>query len=156
MNIENSNVTVEQMSKTTPVLGILSIVFGGLSMLPLLGIVSPIGLILGIVALVKKQKITGVIGTSISVLGVVTSPILWALVTCTVNPDSEACQAKTTTEISQPASTSNVETAPAAQPISPETSAPVENAVEAAPADAAQPDTAPVETPATEQAPAQQ
>lgn len=88
------DITVNEMSKSTPVLGILSIVFGGISMVPLLGIVSPIGLVLGIIALVKKQRITGVIGTSISTLGIATSPLLWALVLCTANPSADACKPK--------------------------------------------------------------
>ncbi len=93
MNKQSDATTVQDLSKSTPVLGILSIVFGGISMLPFLGVVSPIGLILGIVALVKKQKITGVIGTSISAIGIATSPILWGIVICTVNPS--ACPEKT-------------------------------------------------------------
>jgi|CXWL01.1.fsa_nt_gi hypothetical protein len=93
MNKQSDATTVQDLSKSTPVLGILSIVFGGISMLPFLGVVSPIGLILGIIALVKKQKITGVIGTSISAIGIATSPILWGIVICTVNPS--ACPEKT-------------------------------------------------------------
>lgn len=110
----NKPMTVDQMSKSTPVLGILSIVFGGISMLPLLGIVSPLGVILGIIALVKKQKITGVIGTSISVVGVATSPLLWALVLCLLNPESEACKPKEPLKVEQTQPAQNVTpTAPA-------------------------------------------
>lgn len=91
-NTEDNATSIQDLSKSTPVLGILSIVFAGISLLPFLGVVSPIGLILGIIALVKKQKITGVIGTSISALGIATSPILWALVVCTINPSSDMCK----------------------------------------------------------------
>jgi hypothetical protein len=100
----NDSITVEQMSKSTPVLGILSVVFGGISLFPFFGIVSPIGLILGIIALTKKQKITGIIGTSVSALGIATSPILWVAILCLVNPGGDACKPKESTQIEQPQS----------------------------------------------------
>jgi hypothetical protein len=88
--------------KKTPVLGILSTIAGGISLIPFLGVVSPVGLILGVIGLVKETpKLMSIIGTSLSVLGVATSPILWALVACTF--DSAQCEtdAKETPVIEQ-------------------------------------------------------
>ena len=73
-----------------PILGILSTIFGGISMVPFLGIVSPLGLILGVIGLWKdSKKLMSIIGTSISVVGILTSPTLWVAVSCTL--DSESC-----------------------------------------------------------------
>jgi hypothetical protein len=146
-------ITVEQLSKQTPVLGILSIVFGGISMIPLLGIVSPIGLILGIIALVKRQKITGIIGTSVSVLGVATSPILWALVVCSINPSSDSCNVESRSSRIERSVEAPAATVPQAAPVqaAPLAVAPAVPA-QAAPADAA-PAVAPVVAPVN--APAQ-
>ena len=87
------------MSKTTqaqptedkkPVLGILSTIFGGISMVPLLGMASPVGLILGVIGLWKDgKKLMSIIGISISILGILTSPTLWVAVICTLG--SESC-----------------------------------------------------------------
>jgi hypothetical protein len=87
--------TVAPLTKQTPVFGILSIVFGGIALMPFLGIISPIGLILGIIALYKKENITGIIGTSISGLAAATSPILWAIVICGIHMNSHTCKTPT-------------------------------------------------------------
>jgi hypothetical protein len=45
------------------------------------------------------QTITGIIGTSISALGVATSPILWGLVICTIDSNAEMCKTKTSSTV---------------------------------------------------------
>ena len=63
-----------------PVLGILSTICGGASLAPFLGIISPIGLVLGIIGLkVDRKKTLSIIGTTLSVIGLATSPVLWCL-----------------------------------------------------------------------------
>ena len=85
-----------------PILGILSTIFGGISMVPFLGIVSPLGLILGVIGLWKdSKKLMSIIGTCISILGVVTSPILWAAVSCTLNSESCVADEDTTTSLNE-------------------------------------------------------
>jgi hypothetical protein len=63
---------------STPILGILSIVLGGISLIPFFGVFALIGLILGVLGIVKKQYSTAIIGTVVSVVGIATSPIVWA------------------------------------------------------------------------------
>ena len=75
--------------KSISVLGLLSTIFGSLSIVPFLGIFSVVGLILGIISLIKKGGTLAIIGTALSVVGVSTSPSLWALVICSFN--SETC-----------------------------------------------------------------
>lgn len=66
------------------IFGILSTVVGGVSLVPFLGILSPIGLVLGVVGLFKDSKnLMSIIGTVVSVIGIATSPILWGVVGCT-------------------------------------------------------------------------
>jgi hypothetical protein len=83
--------TTQSDASSKQVLGILSTVFGGLSMVPFLGIVSPLGFILGVIGLFKDpKKLMAIIGTSISALGMLTSPVLWTTIACTL--DSESCK----------------------------------------------------------------
>lgn len=75
---ENSNENTS--SGDTPVLGIISTICGGASLAPFLGIISPVGLVLGIIGLKKEKKKTlSIIGTVLSVIGILTSPILWCI-----------------------------------------------------------------------------
>ncbi|MDG1285983.1 MAG: hypothetical protein P8P30_00285 [Rickettsiales bacterium] len=76
--------------KKISVLGLLSIIFGGLSMVPLMGILSFPGLVLGVIGLVRKGGTLAIVGTVLSCVGVATSPTLWAMVGCTFNPS--ACE----------------------------------------------------------------
>lgn len=87
---------VDPIENKKQVFGILSTIFGGLSMLPFLGIISPLGLLLGIMGLRRDgKKLMSIIGTSLSVLGVFTSPLLWAAIAgiwasavCIISPSS--------------------------------------------------------------------
>ena len=74
--------------KNIPALGLLSTIFGALSMVPFLGIFSIAGLILGIISFIKKGKKWAIIGMTISALGIATSPSIWAIVICSVSPES--------------------------------------------------------------------
>lgn len=78
----------ESTDKKLPVLGILSTIFGAISLIPMAGVISPVGLILGIIGLFKDAtKVMAIIGTSLSVVGVLTSPILWGLIACAIDPE---------------------------------------------------------------------
>lgn len=59
--------------------GILSVVFGALSIFILGFIFVPLSLICGIVALAKKQLLLGIIGLILCLVGFLTSPALWAI-----------------------------------------------------------------------------
>lgn len=118
------NMTIREASQKTPVLGILSIVFGAVSLLPLVGIISPVGFVLGVIGILRGQRITGLIGTALSLVGMATSPILWAVVTglafkamCGINPSDTRCVPPVTVEAPavQP---SAVETVPAQPAVS--------------------------------------
>lgn len=85
-----------------PILGILSTIFGGISMVPLLGLVSPIGLLLGVIGLWKdSKKLMSIIGTCISILGVATSPTLWVTVSCVLGSESCVTDEDTTTSLNE-------------------------------------------------------
>tara|TARA_Y200000002_G_C22416277_1_gene551939 strand:- start:244 stop:522 length:279 start_codon:yes stop_codon:yes gene_type:complete len=60
--------------------GSLSIIFGFIGIFILSFILSPIAFIFGILALTHKEYIAGIIGILFSILGVLTSPILMALI----------------------------------------------------------------------------
>ena len=60
--------------------GSLSIIFGFIGIFILSFLLSPIAFILGILALTNKVYIAGIIGILFSILGVLTSPLLMALI----------------------------------------------------------------------------
>lgn len=82
------NNTEKNNQKNISVLGLLSTIFGGLSLVPFLGIFSVPGLILGIIGLIKKGGTLAIVGTALSAVGVATSPTLWAIAICSVDPQS--------------------------------------------------------------------
>lgn len=88
-----TNETSQKDTSTSQVFGILGTVFGGISLVPFFGIVSPLGLLLSVIGLFKDtKKLMAIIGASISMLGFITSPILWGALACTF--DSESCMTK--------------------------------------------------------------
>ena len=60
--------------------GSLSIIFGFIGIFILSFLLSPIAFIFGILALTNKEYIAGIIGILFSIFGVLTSPLLMALI----------------------------------------------------------------------------
>ena len=60
--------------------GTLSIIFGFIGIFILYPIFSPLAFIFGILSISKKEYLAGIIGLLFSVIGVLTSPILMALI----------------------------------------------------------------------------
>ncbi|MBT6331657.1 MAG: hypothetical protein HOJ33_03335 [Gammaproteobacteria bacterium] len=60
--------------------GSLSIIFGFIGVFFLSFLLSPIAFIFGILALTNKEYIAGLVGIILSILGVLTSPLLMALI----------------------------------------------------------------------------
>ena len=67
------------IKEQTQIYGVLSITFGFIGIFIFSIIFSPIAFILGVLAISKKEYIAGVIGILFSIIGVLTSPILMAL-----------------------------------------------------------------------------
>ena len=64
----------------TPIYGTLGIIFGFIGIFILSPLFSPIALILGILACGKKEYAAGIISIIFAILGIITSPILMALI----------------------------------------------------------------------------
>ena len=60
--------------------GTLSIIFGFIGIFILSPIFSPLAFIFGILSISKREYLAGIIGLLFSVIGVLTSPILMALI----------------------------------------------------------------------------
>lgn len=60
--------------------GTLSIIFGFIGIFILSPLFSPLAFIFGILSISKKEYLAGIIGLLFSVIGVLTSPILMALI----------------------------------------------------------------------------
>jgi hypothetical protein len=60
--------------------GSLSIIFGFIGIFILSFLLSPIAFIFGILALLNKEYMAGIIGILFAIFGVVTSPLLMALI----------------------------------------------------------------------------
>lgn len=65
--------------KRKPIISILSIVIAAVSMLPMLGIASLLGLLLGIVGIFRERHVTAIIGAVLSAVSLIISPTAWAL-----------------------------------------------------------------------------
>ena len=65
--------------KRKPIISILSTVVAAISMLPMLGIASLVGLVLGIVGFFRERHVTAIIGTVLSAISLAFSPTAWAL-----------------------------------------------------------------------------
>ena len=66
--------------ESVPQYGTLSIIFGFVGVFILSPIFSPLAFIFGILSISKQEYLAGVIGIIFSIIGVVTSPILMALI----------------------------------------------------------------------------
>ena len=71
--------TIVVVNNTSNSLGIASTVFGFISIFIFSPIFVPLALLLGIIAVIKKQILWGVIGIVFSIIGFVTSPILMSM-----------------------------------------------------------------------------
>ncbi len=84
---EEANSSAETVATTTVIvrhdatnaLGIASFIFGLISIFILAPIFVPLAVILGIIAVLKKQLVWGVLGLVCAVIGFITSPILLGL-----------------------------------------------------------------------------
>lgn len=63
---------------STPVIGIIALILAVVSNQPWLGFIALLSLLLSIIALFKKQWITGILSLAISIFSIITSPVLWA------------------------------------------------------------------------------
>ncbi|MBH43912.1 MAG: hypothetical protein CMD88_05630 [Gammaproteobacteria bacterium] len=66
--------------KNTQPYGVLSLVFGFIGIFILSFILSPLAVILGILAIANEDYTAGIIGIIFAALGILTSPILMALI----------------------------------------------------------------------------
>ena len=66
--------------ESVPQYGTLSIIFGFVGVFILSPIFSPLAFIFGILSISKQEYLAGAIGIIFSIIGVVTSPILMALI----------------------------------------------------------------------------
>ena len=71
--------TVIVQNNSSNALGIASFIFGLISIFVLSPIFVPLAVILGIIAVIKKQFVWGVLGLVCAVIGFMTSPILLGL-----------------------------------------------------------------------------
>jgi ABC-type phosphate transport system permease subunit len=68
------------IKQSSPVYGSLSIILGFIGVFILSPLFSPLALILGLLACLQKEYAAGIIGISFGVIGILTSPILLALI----------------------------------------------------------------------------
>ncbi len=68
------------IKQASPVYGTLSIIFGFIGIFILSPLFSPIALILGLLACLQKEYTAGILGIFFGVIGILTSPILMALI----------------------------------------------------------------------------
>ena len=66
--------------ESVPQYGTLSIIFGFVGVFILSPIFSPLAFIFGILSISKQEYLAGAIGIIFSIIGVITSPILMALI----------------------------------------------------------------------------
>tara|TARA_Y100000768_G_scaffold20825_1_gene14244 strand:+ start:1207 stop:1479 length:273 start_codon:yes stop_codon:yes gene_type:complete len=74
--MENEKIIIKQ---SAPIYGTLSIIFGFIGIFILSPLFSPLAFILGILACLQKEYTAGILGIIFSIIGVITSPILMAL-----------------------------------------------------------------------------
>ena len=68
------------IKEQTQIYGVLSIIFGFIGIFIFSILFSPIAFILGVLAISKKEYVAGFVGIVFSIIGVLTSPILMALI----------------------------------------------------------------------------
>ena len=74
--MDNEKVIIKQ---TSPVYGTLSIIFGFIGIFILSPLFSPLAFILGMLACLQKEYTAGILGIIFAIIGILTSPILMAL-----------------------------------------------------------------------------
>ncbi len=74
--MENEKIIIKQ---SAPIYGTLSIIFGFIGIFILSPLFSPLAFILGLLACLQKEYTAGILGIVFGIIGVITSPILMAL-----------------------------------------------------------------------------
>ena len=74
--MENEKIIIKQ---SAPVYGTLSIIFGFIGIFILSPLLSPLAFILGMLTCLQKEYTAGILGITFGIIGVITSPILMAL-----------------------------------------------------------------------------
>ena len=74
--MENDKIIIKQ---SAPIYGTLSIIFGFIGIFILSPLFSPLAFILGLLACLQKEYAAGILGIVFGIIGVITSPILMAL-----------------------------------------------------------------------------
>jgi len=74
--MENDKIIIKQ---SAPIYGTLSIIFGFIGIFILSPLFSPLAFILGLLACLQKEYTAGILGILFGIIGVITSPILMAL-----------------------------------------------------------------------------
>ncbi len=74
--MEDDKIIIKQ---SAPIYGTLSIIFGFIGIFILSPLFSPLAFILGMLACLQKEYPAGILGIVFGVIGVITSPILMAL-----------------------------------------------------------------------------
>tara|TARA_B100001109_G_scaffold17176_2_gene12400 strand:+ start:3006 stop:3278 length:273 start_codon:yes stop_codon:yes gene_type:complete len=67
------------IKQSSPIYGTLSIIFGFIGIFILSPLFSPLAFILGLLACLQKEYTAGILGIVFSIVGILTSPILMAL-----------------------------------------------------------------------------
>jgi len=68
------------IKQSAPIYGSLSIIFGFIGIFILSPLFSPLAFILGLLACLQKEYAAGILGIIFGVIGIITSPILMALI----------------------------------------------------------------------------
>jgi hypothetical protein len=103
-NIKNIS-CLNDKKKAANILGILSIIFGAASFIPFMGFLSIIGAIAGTIGIFLKEYTKNIIGTSLSIIGLITSPMLLGAIYCLFTD----CEAKVTEKFDNITFKSNVQ-----------------------------------------------
>tara|TARA_B100000902_G_C26933372_1_gene727461 strand:+ start:400 stop:672 length:273 start_codon:yes stop_codon:yes gene_type:complete len=74
--MKNEKIIIKQ---SAPIYGTLSIIFGFIEIFILSPLFSPLAFILGLLACLQKEYAAGILGIVFSIVGILTSPILMAL-----------------------------------------------------------------------------
>ena len=77
--VQAATSTVIVQNNTSNALGIASFVFGVISIFILAPLFVPLAVLLGIIAVIKKQLVWGILGIFCAIIGFATSPILLGL-----------------------------------------------------------------------------
>ncbi len=78
-NQKDSNQTIIMQKSASNAIGIVSFIFGLISVFILSPLFVPLALILGTIGIVKKQMLWSIMGIVLAIIGFATSPILLGL-----------------------------------------------------------------------------